>query len=288
MPTAQLTDRSLILVRGPDAEHFLQNLITTDLDGLPGGAAKPGALLSPQGKILFDFLVSRAGDDALRIDCRADFADDLLRRLTLYRLRARVELSKQEQAVVLARWEKDSGTSDDDSGWLADTRFPEALHVRRGYGLSVAADVDAGAWNALRIANGIAEGGADYQLGDAFPHDVLLDLSGGVGFRKGCYVGQEVVSRMQHRGTARRRVMQVAADAALPSGGGEVTVNGRTIGALGATDGTQGLAVVRIDRVRDALDAGIPILAGEVPVRLSIPAWAGYTLPADPAGAGDG
>ena len=288
MPTAQLTDRSLILVRGPDAEHFLQNLITTDLDGLPEGAAKPGALLSPQGKILFDFLISQAGDEALRIDCHADLADDLLRRLTLYKLRARVELSKQEQAVVLARWDNDSGSSPDDSAWLADTRFPEALNVRRGYGASMPADADTAAWTALRVANGIAEGGEDYQLGDAFPHDVLLDLAGGVGFRKGCYVGQEVVSRMQHRGTARRRVMQVEADAPLPAGGAEITANGRAIGALGGADGMHGMAVVRIDRVKDALDAGHPILAGDVPVRLSIPAWAGYTLPADAADAGEG
>ena len=85
---------------GPDAEHFLQNILTTDLDALGPGEAKPGALLTPQGKILFDFLVSRAGENAFRLECRADIADDFVRRLMLYKLRAKVEIAKQDQALV--------------------------------------------------------------------------------------------------------------------------------------------------------------------------------------------
>lgn len=284
MPTTHLKDRSVILVAGPDAEHFLQNLVTTDLDGLTPGEARPGALLSPQGKILFDFMISRARPDGFRLDCRTDVADDFLRRLMLYKLRAKVELSKQDQEVVLARWDEDSASSDADSSWLADARFPEALRMRRGYEDAPVAAADADAWHGLRIANGIAESGEDYQLGDAFPHDVLLDQSGGVGFHKGCYVGQEVVSRMQHRGTARRRVMLVTAGATLPASGTDIIANDRPIGTLGGTDGRNGLAIARIDRVKDALDAGHPILAGDVPVTLSIPAWARYALPASDTG----
>lgn len=295
MPTAHLTDRAVILVDGPDAEHFLQNLITTDLDGLAGGEVKPGALLTPQGRILFDFMISRRAGSGFLIDCRADIADDFIRRVTLYKLRAKVEITKPDQLVAEVRWEDDSGASFDESGssqtdssWLADRRFQEELRVLRRYTENAATDAGADAWRRMRIAHGIAESGEDYALGDAFPHDVLLDETGGVGFRKGCYVGQEVVSRMQHRGTARRRVMLVEGSDELPPAGAEVKAGERQIGALGGAAGDRGLAIVRIDRVKDALDAGLPITVDGAPVTLTIPSWAKYTLPAEAAPAGEG
>jgi folate-binding protein YgfZ len=326
MPTTHLQDRTVVHVEGPDAEHFLQNIVTTDLDQLDKKSAKPGALLTPQGKILFDFLISRSGDQGFRLDVRADVADDFVRRLMLYRLRAKAEISKQDQVLVLARWQDDSArssgesaSSESDSTWLADARFPADARVERGYNevpareapppltppLKGEGGVDVSEppsplrggvrggrathsdWTRLRIAHGIAESGSDYALSDAFPHDVLLDETGGVGFRKGCYVGQEVVSRMQHRGTARRRVMLVEGETALPATGADLRANDRSIGTLGSVDGNRGLAIVRIDRVKDALDAGHVIKAGEVTVSLSIPAWAKYTLPQDAASAGD-
>lgn len=287
MPTVHLPDRILIRLDGPDAEHFLQNIVTTDLDQLAAGEAKPGALLTPQGKVLFDFLVSRDGDTAFLLECRTDIADDFLRRLMMYRLRAKVEIAKPDQLVVLASWQADSSGSENDStagAGLRDLRFPAELGVFRVYAAEAKGDANIEAYHQLRIENGVVESGSDYQLGDAFPHDILLDLSGGVGVRKGCYVGQEVVSRMQHRGTARRRVMLVKGQAPLPSSGTELTVNGRTIGTLGSVAGTDGLAIVRIDRVKDALDSGTPIEASGVTVTLSIPAWAGYTLPESATG----
>ncbi|TIQ31728.1 MAG: folate-binding protein YgfZ [Mesorhizobium sp.] len=284
MPFALLKDRSLISVSGPDAEHFLQNILTTDLDALGAGEAKPGALLSPQGKILFDFLISRAGDNGFRLDCRSDVADDFMRRLMLYRLRAKAEIAKQDQVVVTVAWGDDSTASFSDSTAHADTRFRDVA-VRRVYGDAAQNGGDAGAWQALRIANGIAESGSDYQLGDAFPHDVLLDETGGIGFKKGCYVGQEVVSRMQHRGTARRRVLIATADGPLPASGTELTVAGRPVGTLGSVSGKAGLAIARIDRVKAASDAGEAIMSGDVPVALAIPAWAKFTFPQDAASA---
>ena len=277
MPFAQLKDRALISVSGPDAEHFLQNILTTDLDVLHPGQAKPGALLSPQGKILFDFLVSRASENAFRLECRAEISDDFVRRLTLYKLRAKVEIAKVDQALVTVAWGDESTTSQSDSTAAADTRFPNGA-VTRSYG-ETGERSDLAAWQALRIASGIAESGADYALGDAFPHDVLLDETGGVGFKKGCYVGQEVVSRMQHRGTARRRVLIVQAELPLPAAGTELTVDGRPVGSLGSNAGTSGLAIARIDRVKAALDAGQPIMAGDVPVTVAIPGWAKFSFP---------
>ncbi len=294
MASALLTDRTLVRVNGPDAEHLLQNIVTADLDALQAGEAKPSALLTPQGKILFDFLVSRDGPDGFLLDCRADVAADLVRRLMLYRLRARVEISQRNESVIAAEWETDSAGSQTDSSSsradstrLRDLRFT-AMPVWRVYAPSLDASATDAQWRALRIANGVAESGADYALGDAFPHDVLLDQNGGVGFKKGCYVGQEVVSRMQHRGTARRRVMIVSADAPLPASGADVTADGRSIGALGTVEVDAGLAIVRIDRVKDALDNGVPILAADTPLRLSIPRGARFVLAADASAADAG
>ena len=287
MPIAHLEDRALIHLSGADAEHFLQNIVTTDLDALSGGEAKPGALLAPQGKILFDFLVSRAGENALALECRADVADDFVKRLMLYRLRAKVEIGKQDQAAIAVSWDADSAASQNDAPGLRDTRFAAPASVRRFYVKLPAADADPAAWHAFRIASGVAESGTDYALGDAFPHDVLLDELAGVGFRKGCYVGQEVVSRMQHRGTARRRVLIVAADGELPGPGAEITAAGRSLGALGSVSGNKGLAIVRIDRVKDAVDAQTAITAGGAPVSLTIPSWAKFTFPQDSASADD-
>lgn len=281
MPIVRLADRALVTVAGADAEHLLQNVITTDVEALRHGELKPGALLTPQGKILFDFLISRAGDDALRLDLRADVADDLVKRLMLYRLRAKAEISKEDQADVIVEWGSESGASRDDSTPaepLADTRFQEIPVVRR-YASGVRPTAEPELWTRLRIEHGIAESGADYQLGDAFPHDVLLDRTGGVGFRKGCYVGQEVVSRMQHRGTARRRVLIVTGSGPLPPPGTPITADGREAGTLGSVAGEMGLAICRIDRIKEALDGARPILAAGVAVSPAIPGWAGFHYP---------
>lgn len=284
MPTAHLDDRAAIIVEGQDAETFLQNIITTDLDKLGDDEARPSALLTPQGKILFDFLVAREGADRFLLDCRVALADDFLRRLMLYRLRAKATISKQDQVVVAVSWGSDSDSSRVESS-LRDMRFPQAAMVLRHYALPLPAeDIAPAAWHVLRIEHGVAESGFDYAAGDAFPHDVLLDENGGVGFKKGCYIGQEVVSRMQHRGTARRRVM--IASGALPGSGAEVLADGRPIGALGTVEGGTGLAIVRVDKVKDALDAGRPITAGGAAVMLRIPPDARYRFPE--AAAADG
>jgi tRNA-modifying protein YgfZ len=292
MPSALLKDRALISVSGPEAEHFLQNILTTDLDTLTPGTAKPGALLAPQGKILFDFLISRFGADGFLLDCRADVADDFVRRLMFYRLRAKVEIGKRDQPLVGVSWNSDSGasgtdsaSSQTDSSNVRDLRFPEIVY--RHYGVDVSTPGTEVDWVALRVAHGIAESGTDYVLGDAFPHDVLLDQMDGIGFRKGCYVGQEVVSRMQHRGTARRRVLIASAEKLLPPAGTDITANGRPIGTLGAVVGKTGIAIARIDRVKDAVDSGTPLLAGDVSVGLSIPGWAKFSFPHEAASAED-
>ncbi|WP_011580299.1 MULTISPECIES: YgfZ/GcvT domain-containing protein [Chelativorans] len=278
MPSVELSDRTVLLAAGPDAEALLQNIITTDLSALGQDEARPGALLTPQGKILFDFLISRTGQDGFRLDCRSDLAQDFLKRLMLYRLRAKAELSIDNNAVISVSWGNDSLSSQTDSMSVVDRRFPEALKVARRYGSADEGSADISAWDRLRVEHGVAESGRDYDLGDAFPHEILFDQNGGVGLKKGCYVGQEVVSRMHHRGTARRRLVIVRGDKALPASGSQITADGRAIGALGTVCDADGLAILRIDRAAEAIQAGNPILAGEAALSLKVPAFAKFTI----------
>ncbi|MEX0345811.1 MAG: folate-binding protein YgfZ [Rhizobiaceae bacterium] len=273
MPTVMLMDRALIAVDGEDAEHFLQNLITTDLDALAEGESLPGALLTPQGKILFDFLISREGSGFI-LECRKDIAADFIKRLMIYRLRAKVGISESDQAVVSVSWGDDSGTS---SG-IRDKRFFDET-VLRHYGSETSGSADAEDYHSFRIASGVGESGDDFELGDAFPHDVLFDQNSGVSFKKGCFVGQEVVSRMQHRGTARKRLLLVRGKQNLPAPGSEITAGERAIGTLGSVAASEGLALVRIDRAAKAMSEGIPVLAGDAVIELAIPTWAGFSFP---------
>ncbi|MFC5583890.1 YgfZ/GcvT domain-containing protein [Nitratireductor kimnyeongensis] len=278
MPTCHLIERALFHLKGPEAVPFLQNVITTDLSALQDGECRPSALLTPQGKILFDFLISRADLETFRIECRADIAAELVKRLTLYKLRAQVDISDINQTTIAVSWETDSSSSENEST-LIDRRFPANLGVRRHYGDLPDADRDKTNWDELRIAHAVAESGSDFVLGEAFPHDVLYDQNGGVGLKKGCYVGQEVVSRMHHRGTARRRLLIAKGSANLPPHGTEIRADGKTVGNLGTVCGSKALAIVRIDRVKDAMDTAVSIVADDTAVTFSIPQWATFAFP---------
>ncbi len=271
MPSVFLKDRSLIAVGGAEAEPFLQNLITTDIASMGVDEARPGALLTPQGKILFDFMIWRDGDGFV-IETDTAQREALLKRLIMYRLRAPVALTPVSEDGVTVSWDEDIGEG------VTDSRFAKAgIRVLRRAGHH--GSDNASLYDALRIAHGVVTSGPDYALQDAFPHDVLMDFNGGLSFKKGCYVGQEVVSRMQHRGTARRRVVTVSADAALPASGTEITANGKPVGTLGSVEGTSGLAIVRIDRAGEAMASDTPLLAGQVPVTLRLPVWSGLSFP---------
>lgn len=281
MSSAFLIDRSLILVSGTGATDFLQNLITPDLESLPEREARAGALLTPQGKIMFDFLIWRSADGYF-LETGADQQEALLRRLTMYKLRAPVNLSAFGETGVSVFWNESAP-----AGAIMDFRFSKAgIALFRLPGAS--ATQDASAYDELRVAHGIAVAGADYQLQDAFPHDVLMDVNEGVSFKKGCFVGQEVVSRMKHRGTARRRVVIVSAETDLPASGTEILASGKPLGTLGTVAGQQGLAIIRTDRAADAMASGAEIVAGDVAVTVALPVWSGLSFPSvDTTGAAE-
>jgi tRNA-modifying protein YgfZ len=276
-----LSNRALVHITGEEAEKFLQAVITTDLDKLGPDNLKPGALLAPQGKILFDFLVSRI-DGGLRFDLPVSIAADFIKRITLYRLRAKAEITQLPESLVSVSWQTQSHPSQNDS-IKRDSRFPTELNVHRIYG-PADGTTDESAWTKLRAEYGIAEGETDFAYNDVFPHDVNFDQTGGVSFPKGCFIGQEVVSRMQHRGTARRRVLVAHSDGNLPPMGTPITVDGREIGTTGSSADTIGIALVRIDRAKDAIDAGSPILAGETPITLTLPPHVRFGFPEAEAG----
>lgn len=278
-----LSDRSVIEVAGEDRVSFLQGLITNDAEGLAKGTACFAALLSPQGKILFDFLVFNTGGVFL-LDCARPAVADLVKRLGFYKLRAKVTLSDVSgRWRIAAAWGEEAGQLTGASASMAyrDPRLAD-LGFRVFVNETQAEAFPAGAagYGAMRIERAIPEGGKDYALGDTFPHEACLDLLHGVSFKKGCYVGQEVVSRMEHRGTARTRVLAVTGEQQLPEGGADIVADGFPVGRLGSVAGNRGIALARLDRVRDALSSGQSLVAGGIPVAVSVPGWANYTLDA--------
>lgn len=249
-----LDDRGLVRVLGPAAPHFLQNIVTNDVEGLEIGALRFAALLTPQGKILFDFLIHRRGENEFWLDAPAAAIAPLVQRLKLYRLRAKVEIGDMSAdfAVVAAP-----------HGAPSDPRAD--LGARRIVARADAPPADAealAAYQARRVAAVLPEGLTDFAYGEMFPHDVNMDLLHGVDFAKGCYVGQEVVSRMRHRGEIRRRTVGVVCD----EGGlvtGDVVYDGElALGSVGTVAGRHALAILRLDRAETAEQAGRSLIAG--------------------------
>jgi folate-binding protein YgfZ len=273
----------LLEVAGEERASFLQGLVTNDVEGLGSGEACFAGLLSPQGKILFDFFAAGTCGTIL-LDCPAALAADLLKRLSFYKLRAKVTLADiTGRGRVAAAWGEGAEALLKACASIVfrDPRLP-ALGFRGivDEGRAASFPASAGDYEAMRIAAAVPEGGKDYAYGDAFPHEACFDQLNGVNFKKGCYVGQEVVSRMQHRGTARTRVLAVSADAPLPAGGADILAEGFAVGRLGSVAGARGIALARLDRVSEALAGGQPLTAGGVAVTLSVPAWASYSLEA--------
>ena len=277
-----LADRTVIEISGADAGTFLQGLITNDIEQARDGAAIHAALLTPQGKILFDFLVV-ARDEGYLLDCRREIAAELIKRLTFYRLRANVEITDRSDAMsVYAIW-GDEPSEIKEGILYGDPRVAALGHrlIALSAKNALAAwcnEAPAEIYHAHRIALGVPEGGLDYPFSDTFPHEADYDQLGGVDFAKGCFVGQEVVSRMEHRGTARKRIVPVTGAAALTSGA-EITANGSTIGSVASVAGDKALALIRLDRADKALEAGNALQADGVALTLVQPAWATFTVP---------
>lgn len=297
--SALLPNRGVISVNGPDAAKLLQGIITADMDALAEkgveGAALHTGLLTPQGKILFDFFIVPHADGFL-IETGKPQIPDLAKRLTMYKLRAAVEIANvSADYTVAAVWGPNAEqlVCKHDCIAFADPRRPQM-----GARLLLTMTTDAvlkdlkaevssePAYDEHRVSLGVPEADKDFTLGDTFPHEALYDQLGAVSFTKGCYVGQEVVSRMQHRGTARRRIVPVSASATLPETGTEIRGGASLIGTLGTVCGDRALAMLRLDRAAEAIRKGETLTAGDVAVEIQIPPWATFALPGDTPEAG--
>jgi tRNA-modifying protein YgfZ len=289
MKVALLPDRGVVKITGEPARTFLNGLVTADMGLVTPDRAAFAALLTSQGKIVVDFFVVEVADGFL-LDCPQPLAAALAQKLNFYKLRAKVANEDMSSSHgVLAIWDGPPATGGT-ATILADPRLPALGHRAilprdrmSDTAASLGADlVEAGTYEAHRIALGVPSGGVDFAYGDAFPHEADMDQLGGVDFHKGCYVGQEVVSRIQHRASARTRVVPVAHEGAAPPPGTAVTAAGRSIGTFGSSANGRALALLRLDRVGEAIAAGEPLLAAETKLMPVKAAWARFAWPPAP------
>lgn len=251
-----LADRGVVEVSGEDAAKFLHGLVTNDVINLAPGEARFAALLTPQGKILFDFLIFALGDERLLLDCPLPLAEELAKRLNMYKLRAKVEVRHLSGTLESLAF-LDAARPTVEAIALARDPRAEALGWRAiSENGKIAATGDASSYEAQRIRAGVPKGGVDFDYSDAFPHEADMDLFAGVDFKKGCYVGQEVVSRMKHRGSVRKRVTPYRAPGGAPAPGLPIRAGEMEIGVTGSGLGEEGLALIRLDRLADAKEKG--------------------------------
>jgi tRNA-modifying protein YgfZ len=258
MTTILRPDRALFRFSGPDAHKLVNDVVTGQIPTEPGHAAW-WALLSPQGKILAEGEANFA-EEALWLDVHNSVSDDFFKRMRMYKLRAKAEIEDLRETHRV--------------GWSAEAGEP----ARVGYRI-VAPVADTAGWEAddttyrrARVAVGVLHQGNDFPANDTFAHDIAMDILDGIDFAKGCYVGQEVVSRMKHRGTARRRpviVSGVEAPAGTP-----VMAGGREAGTVGQVVDGRAVAIVRLDRITDPDDVTVD---GKT-VTVTLPEWATYAL----------
>jgi hypothetical protein len=290
MQAALLPDRGVVKVAGDDARGFLNGLATNDIGKVSPQQARFAALLTPQGKIIVDFIVAEAPAEdggGFFLDCPRALVTTLVDKLNFYKLRAKVLAEDLSEVLgVMAVWDgQNRVVADTDYGLCyADPRLP-------GLGLRImlpphlaaeaAADlgaslVDAAAYETHRITLGVPRGGADFMYGGAFPHEADMDQLAGVDFAKGCYVGQEVVSRVEHRASARSRIVPVTFDHA-PMSGLPVMAGEKEIGMMMSSARGHGLALLRLDKLADA--GSTPLVCGNIPIRVVKPDWAKFKWP---------
>lgn len=288
-----LADRAVLALSGADTVDFLQGLVTADASRTADGQAIYAALLSPQGKYLHDFLLCRR-DDALWLDCEAARKDDLVRRLMRYRLRAKVEIAELgADASVFAVTGADAsrrlgldpapGAALPFAGGIAFTDPRNAALGARV--IAPAADAEAAfeaagiargpraAYDRARLALGIAEGGAEVPVDQAFPLEFGLDALNGVSFDKGCYVGQEVTARMKKRALVRKRAAPVAIAGPAPETGARLALDGKHAGVLCASVDGIGLALIGNAALARARAEALDFTHGETRFRALDSGW---------------
>ena len=282
-----LEDRGVVSVDGLEAGPFLQGLISNDIERVTDARGIYAALLTPQGKFLHDFFVLRRGAGYL-LDCEGPRTGDLGRRLMAYRLRADVALADAtEDFRVIALFGGDGGDGAFDlpagEGSAAPCAGGTMMRDPRGAALGFRAVLPVGAdlafleqagfargspadYERHRIAMGAPDGSRDMEVGRATLMECGFEALNGVDFEKGCYVGQELTARTKHRGLVRRRLARVSLEGPVPPAGTPIVAGEREVGEIRSGLGAAALAVLRLERIAAATEAGTPLTAGETRV----------------------
>ncbi len=286
-----LNCRSLIEITGQDAHDFLQGLITNNISAVNPDKAIYAALLTPQGKILFDFFVSQPHPGIYWLECSRQQCADLAKRLTFYKLRADVTIATLSDHKTTCIWGEDANellAGRQAGNILGGYGYVDPRTAKAGLRIIAATDVspdggnlvDQSAYSAHRVEMGLADSDHDIGSSQRFVHECNLDMTNGVDFTKGCYVGQEVVSRMHHKQAARKRILPISAPRQLAAGTA-ITANDKSIGEVLTTTGTNALAVLRLDKADAAIAAGDEITIDGTAITLVKPDWANFAFPGE-------
>jgi folate-binding protein YgfZ len=285
-------DRGVVALRGPDAQSFLQGLVTNDVTKVSPARAMYAAFLTAQGRFLHDFFVFSLGPDSLHLDCEAARRDDLIRRLKPYRLRSKVEIAPEEgYAVALLLGPaasgaiglpQETGAAMPFAGGIAFT--DPRLGELGGRVVAARADIEpaltaaglapaahSAAYDELRLALGVPDGSRDMAPEKAIPLESNLDELNAVDWNKGCYMGQELTARTKYRGLLRKRLLPVELEGPLPPAGTPVFAGEAEVGEIRSGAGSRALALLRLE----ALEPSAPALtAGSTRLKPTQPAWA--------------
>ena len=290
---ALLANRAVLEVAGEDRRLFLQGLISNDVEKVAADRAIYAALLTAQGKYLHDFFIAAIGD-AYALDAEAARLADLKRRLSLYKLRAKVTLNDSGERQVAVAFGGDApaalglepkpGAATSFAGGVAyvDPRLPELgvrLLLPRDAGLAPLeragfALADADAYDRFRLALGVPDGSRDLAVEKAILLESGFEELNGVDWQKGCYIGQELTARTKYRALIKKRLMPVAVDGPLPPPGTPVMLDGQDAGEMRSGRDGLGLALLRLEAVSEA--AGKPLTAGDARLTPRKPAWANF------------
>lgn len=260
--------RSVLRVAGEEAGPFLDALVTNDVSRATPEAPVYAGLLSPQGKVIADFIAHRGDDGALLLDVDAGRGEDLLRRLTLYRLRRKIEIADvSDRLHVVIR-------TDGQSGLPADPRRPDgSIGARVLEAVAPTHAAPLADYAALLVAAGVPDLSVDAAPEEVFALEALFEEFNGVDFQKGCFIGQENVSRMKRRATTRRKFCRIAFEASTPPYGAEITAGPAQLGTVRSGIDGRAIALLRLDRAVEAAEKSVALTAGDIPVRLDPPDW---------------
>ena len=256
MSKRALPDRSIIRLSGPDMLALMERTVTNSVDNWNTGEMRYGALLTPQGKIIADYLAMLSLEN-IYLDVHSHAADELEKRLKLFRLRSEVEIEQLTDDVVT------------EGSWV-DVRSTQLPHRAISPAAEIGVEMSYEEWHKTRIAAGVPEWGADYRGSEVFPTDVNLDIMNGIDYKKGCFVGQEVASRMKRKAKVRKRTLPVRGEGLKR---GADILAGSSIGNVTSVSGEMGLALIRTDRMVQADAAGKAFTCGGRPVTIDRPEW---------------